>query len=180
MPTLEAAMKEFHRVSTLLMSALFLTARGWGQSSATKSVETRSATGRFVVRAPVALVEVPRDTSRTITFYGAAQGGRFVYVVAYTDLDAQTTAETALDWGVHALGGGSDSSEISSTKIALDGYPGREAVTERRMDEGSVLWVVRARLFVVHNRSYQVLHGNRKGDVDPNGDAFLQSFRLLE
>jgi hypothetical protein len=173
-------------VSTLLVSASFLTTRGWGQSYETRSVETRSVAGRFVVRAPVLLDERPTTTDTGYhDFGGAVHDKKFVYLIFYRDLPTTTAAVLAafpdsLHLFLEGVGASfaSQGRLISSSEISVDGHPGREILYEEQV-KGDVK-VRRGRVCVAYNRLYALVHEWHKGDEDENGAAFLQSFRFVE
>lgn len=142
--------------------------------------------GKFSVMTPVSLKETVQAVDTAVgsvdihLFIG--EKGNSAYMVGYSDYPAEIIEQSdpaamldgARDGAVSNISG----TLISETAITLDGNPGRELVITAKVDDSDA--DVKARIYMVGNRLYQVLVIGVKGEVTPeDADAFLQSFKLL-
>lgn len=102
------------------------------------------------------------------------------YLVSYADFPAhieQTDVETVLDRAIEEAFAALDDSDITTARITLEEYPGREAVAEGTLDNAET--VFKGRFYLVRNRLYQLFAGGPKADVPMERlDRFLDSFEV--
>ena len=172
-------------VLVLLLTAVPALAQDRGNS---RLRDYTTSDGRFKVRMPRGADTDTKDLatgpggiqSVPVTTVRATGPDKGVYAVAYADYPESfraVPAKTLLD-GVR------DGLKGTDGKVALDEETtlraGTETVTGRafRIEAGSN--VVRARVFLVENRLYQVMVTGKKSAVDgATADEFLKSFELL-
>jgi hypothetical protein len=103
-------------------------------------------------------------------------GGDGIYAVAYADFPrgaaAQAGADKVLDGCI--TGVASRGTLLSSKKISLGFYPGREADVEILGGKATL----RVRVYLVNDRLYQVMAGTPKGQINSlTVSSFLDSFK---
>jgi hypothetical protein len=175
-------------LSCLLAQAVVLSSCG----SDSKPQEFVSRSGGFAVAGPAAMEEVTIQTiNRTFgivdlhIFNFNAMHRKMQCYVTYSDypevviahfkLDAQKVLDGARDAAVGDL----NHKLVIEQPITLGANPGRELVIEVKAQGGQVQ-TLKARLYLVKNRLYQVKALAPKGEVSvAEMDEFLRSFRLL-
>jgi hypothetical protein len=155
--------------------------------SSSSPVESSSTEGRFSVIAPAALKEQPQtiDTSsgKTGSHTFLVEKNNITYVVAYTDFlaeivtsgDPQYMLSNARDTMVSSIQG----TLTTETNITLNKFPGRDMTVAIIMPDG-LGGIMRAHIYLVGNRLYQVMVWTHKADAkDPSVARFLDSFKLI-
>jgi hypothetical protein len=164
----------------LLLAALLLAA------CAPNTKELSPQAGRFSVKAPVTLVEQLQtiDTGggkiEAHTYTGEKDG--ISYVVAYTDFrqeiinqnDPLEMLNTARDTMLSSIKG----NLLLETRLTLGDAVGRELILGYTASDGAER-VMRARIYLVKNRLYQVIAVADKGqEMADSITKFLDSFKL--
>jgi hypothetical protein len=154
---------------------------------AAKFKEFHSEAGNFSVKAPVILAEQPQTIDMTSgkaeahTYLAESDG--FLYVAAYSVFrdeiinqgDPEELLNNARDSMLASLSG----KLVLETRKSLEDYPGRELVVDMKMSDGTD-GVMKARIYLVKNRLYQVMALVSKGDEDDVSiTKFLDSFKLI-
>ena len=174
-------------IASLLLLALWMA--GCSPAPKPKPKEFRSEAGRFSVMTPVALTErtLSVDTAAagksTYYVFQGKQGDK-EYAVSYGDIPEgivqKSDLQTLLDGARNGMVSNINGKLIFETKIALEGNPGRQLVIDVMGKNGQEM-TVKARIFLVGNRLYQIMWVAPKGKASIlDLDAFLQSFRLLK
>lgn len=156
-------------------------------SAAPNLQEFKSKPGRFAVMAPVPLKETTQSIKGKFgkvemhMFMG--QQGDTCYIVSYADFPPkqahQPDPEKVLDGGRNGMVSNANGKLVFENKITLQGNPGRELVIDAK-DRSGAKGTVKARLFLVKNRLYEVMVAAPKGGISGlQMDDFLKSFRLL-
>jgi hypothetical protein len=108
--------------------------------------------------------------------------GDSAYNISYADYSTEMTKtvpadkllEEGRDAGIQSVNG----RLISEKRISLEGSPGREVVIDL---PGSEKVTVRARLYLVDNRLYDIVFGGPPAAAKgPSTDAFMASFKLYK
>ncbi len=166
-----------------LMFAALLTAC----NSSRAPQEFKSEAGAFSVTTPVGLraatqsVDTQAGKLEIHTFFG--QQGATGYMVGYVDYPQEVVQQgdpaKILDGSRDGAVSNVNGKLVIETKVTLDGHPGRELVIDAKARNGED-GTVRARVFLVNNRLYQVMIVAPKGRVSSSAmNDFLQSFKLL-
>jgi peroxiredoxin len=156
--------------------------------AAPKPQEFRSEAGGFYVYTPASMteevqsVDVPNaGTIATHMFSG--DRNNISYFVAYADfpedLIAQSDPEKMLDGSVNGAVGNVNGVLVGQSKISLSGNPGREILANAKLPNGQDA-TLKAHIYLVQNRLYQVLILSLKGQV--SNDVMMQyldSFTLI-
>jgi hypothetical protein len=171
-------------LANLLLAALLLA--GCGSSSKWK--EFRSKVGNFSVKAPVALEEQPQSSDLSIGKASAhtylAESDGILYAVAYTEFrqeiidagDPEEMLSNARDTMITSLSG----ELVLETRKSLGNFPGRELVVDTIMPDYKY-GVMKARIYLVNNRLYQVMALVDKMNADTSAiTRFLDSFKLID
>jgi hypothetical protein len=158
-----------------------LAACGSSTSSSQPPSEFKSETGGFSIATPYSLKETTQsvDTAagKVETHMFRAEQGQEAWVVAYSELpveivqasDPRGMLEASRDGAVANING----ELVSDAPISLNEYPGREFTASA---QGLSL---RARMFLVENRLYQIMAVVPKDKENSKEiDDFLQSFQL--
>ena len=111
-----------------------------------------------------------------------AEQGQESWAVVYADYPEEVVQasdpDAMLDGAVAGAASNVGGEVVSKAEIALDGSPGREC-TISLVQNGQDM-VLRARIFLVGNRLYQIMVIVPKGEENSQEiDSFLQSFQLL-
>jgi hypothetical protein len=153
-----------------------------------KPQEFKSEPGRFSVVSPVPL----KETIKPVETQGAGkidlhifmgQQSDIGYVASYADYPQRIvekgTPEKILDGACKGMVSNVNGKLVLESKTEVDGYPGRELVIEVMIQKG-VEGTVKARVFLVGNRIYQMMWIAPKGKASHvASDDFLKSFRLI-
>ncbi len=148
--------------------------------------EFSSKEGGFSVMTPVALEEASQEIDTAIgkikiVMYGG-QIGDASFQIGYNDypkgfVTADNTA-ALLDGAVQGMVSNIGATLVSQKGVTLKGYPGKELVATLKIEDMDAQ--VKARIFIVGSRLYQVVVVAASGAVTPETvDAFLQSLKLL-
>ena len=168
---------------------LFLVAllAGGCSSQPAKPALFTSPEGGFSIQVPAALQANTQDVdigNAKLTVHAFVGGTDLLrFFVSYMDTTDQALTEVGTD-GIlrqsEAQLVGSDGGVITSDSDAsLDGYPGREVTFDSGPNTNPEL-SVKARIFLVDHRLYEILVAIPKGDVSTvANNAYLQSFKLL-
>ena len=174
-------MKTKWLLAKLLLVALILA------GCASRPKEFRSAAGKFSVEAPIPLKEQvqPIDTpaGKIDAHIFMAESKTIAYVVAYADYPeqvvSQSNPELVLNGARDGMVGNVNGKLVLETRITINNYPGREVVVDVKMPDGKD-GTVKARLYLVKNRLYQVEVVTTKGEVAITTiNSFLDSFKLI-
>lgn len=149
----------------------------------------KSEAGKFSVQLP----GVPEEKTQPVNVAKLGNVNMFTYTLeqsdgaymaAYNDypagLFAQVSTDKVLDGARDgAVGNMQGGKLISEQKIAIGNYPGRDIVAEGA--QGNMTFVVKARVYLVNYRLYQVMAIMPK-DKSSSIDAakFLDSFKLIQ
>ncbi len=173
---------------TLVLVCLLIVALTLSACGGSKPTEFSSEAGGFSIMTPITLEEQtqPVDTAAGQIEMHLFMGdqGNTGYVIAYADYppeiiaesDSQTLLEGVRDGAIGNVNG----ALVSEQAISINGYPGIEIVANVTNDGGEE-GVLKAHVYIVNNRLYQVMIITQQGDTDTaEMDEFLQSFKLLE
>jgi hypothetical protein len=160
---------------------LLLAACG-GSGSPQPPVEFKSETGGFSITTPYALKEttqsVDTEAGKIEIHMFSAEQGQQAWMVGYSDYppeiveasDAEGLLGASRDGAVSNVNG----ELVSDAPVSLNEHPGREFTASA---QGLSL---RARIFLVENRLYQIMAVVPKGQENSEEvDRFLQSFQLI-
>jgi hypothetical protein len=146
-----------------------------------------SRAGGFSILVPASLQEKTQDVESGFSkmtvhaFIGGTDLLRFF--ISYLDYDEEVLTELKADEILRQaqaqLVSSPDAVVLSEAEITLNGYPGRE-ITFDTGEESNPELSVKARIFLVGPRLYQIMVMIPKGDVGTvSNNAFLESFSLL-
>jgi hypothetical protein len=171
-------------VCVLLLLGILLAACG-GEPS--EPVLFESPGGGFSVRVAANLKESTQDVdvgANKLTVHAYIGGTDLLrYFISYVDYDdeilAAFSAEEILRRAQAQLISSPDAVILSETGISLGDYPGREVIFDTG-EESNPEMSIKARIFLVDHRLYQIMVMVPKGDVSTvaNND-FLKSFTLI-
>jgi hypothetical protein len=150
--------------------------------------EFKSEPGRFSVVSPVPLeesikaVETPGAGTIDLHIFMGQQGD-IGYIAAYADYPPGVVEKGGpgkiLDGACKGMVSNINGKLVLETKTEIDGYPGRELAIEVMIEKG-IEGTVKARVFLVGNRIYQMMWIAPKSVASPVAlDDFLKSFKLL-
>jgi hypothetical protein len=152
--------------------------------------EFTSKEGGFSVMTPVAMEEASQDVDtqigkiRIVMYGGELDGAAFQvgfndYPKGFVTPDNTTQLlDGAREGMVNNIGG----TLVSEQKVFLKGYAGREIVATVVLDETTGEAIVKARIYMVGSRLYQIVVVSPAGEGAVSAesiDAFLKSFKLL-
>ena len=159
-----------------------------GACTSNAKQEFTSETGKFSVTVPT---EPKEETESVDTRLGkidihmfTTEDGNTAYMIGYSDYpediikqnDPQKLLDGGRDGAVSNVNGKLD----SELKIDLDGNPGRALVISAKAGNDQDA-TIKARIYLVGNRLYQVMMVAPKGEVSSSEmDEFLKSFKLLK
>jgi hypothetical protein len=150
-----------------------------------QSKEFTSQAGSFSVMAPAPLTEevrssdLPQVGKISIHIFTATKGNK-AYVVSYVDFpeQLQVDPEQRLDASSQGAAANLNGKLVVQSKISLGGNPGREIVVDANRNGRDA--TLKARIYVVHNRLYQVMVVAPKGEVSNDEIMkYLESFKLI-
>jgi hypothetical protein len=146
-----------------------------------------SAAGGFSVMAPgpveekIQSLDIPLAGKIDMHAFNGHKGN-ISYVVAYADypveIVSQRDPEKVLDGSRDGMVGNINGKLLTEFKISIDGYPGREIVVDTKIGDGQDA-TIKARLYLVGNRLYQLIALAPKGEGLGDMQPFLESFALL-
>jgi hypothetical protein len=152
-----------------------------------KSKEFRSEAGNFSVKAPVLLEEQPQTIDMTTGKVEAhtylAESDGILYAASYSvfrdEIINQGNPEELLNNARDSMLASLSGKLVLETSKPLKDYPGRELVVEMKMTDGTD-GVMKARIYLVKNRLYQVMVLADKKDAEASTIIkFLESFKLI-
>jgi hypothetical protein len=173
------------RRSVLILFLSALLAAGCGGSA--EPAKFTSPEGGFSILVPAALTEKTQDVDTgngKLTIHAFVGGTDLLrFFVSYMDTTDQALTEVGPDAILRQaetqLVGSGDAVITADSDITLDGYPGREVTFDSGPKNPPEL-SVKARIFLVDHRLYQIMVAIPKGDVgNAANNAYLQSFQLL-
>jgi hypothetical protein len=154
---------------------------------AAKFKEFRSEAGNFSVKAPLILEEQPQTIDMTSGKVEAhtylAESDGILYVAAYSvfreEIINQGNPEELLNNARDSMLASLSGKLVLETRKSLEDYPGRELAVDMKMSDGTD-GVMKARIYLVKNRLYQVMVLADKEDEDAGTiTRFLDSFKLI-
>jgi hypothetical protein len=176
---LEKSMKTAITFPKFVLLTVLLIGCGRGR----KPQEFRSEAGGFSVMVPVVLTEAMHqvESERKVDMHQLrGERGKTTYYVTYADHPEMERNERkgTLDYFCNGTVAAMNGRLAMQTNISLDGNPGRELVIEVKDSDGQDL-TLKARLFLVKARLYEVMVLAPQGENGLAMDDFLRSFKLV-
>ena len=178
------------RIPSALPPAVFavLALTACGMLAPPKPKLLTSEGGGFEIMTPITLKEETQNAPSpigniTVHMYSGERDNS-AYVVGYSDypeaLIKMSPADTLLDGARDGAIKSFHGKITEEKKITLDGNPGREFNVDARLKE-KIDANMKARIYLVKNRLYQVLVVGEKGKLSTaDMDSFVESFKLVK
>jgi hypothetical protein len=175
-------MRKYARV--LILAALLA---GGCKSEPPAPAKFTSPEGGFSILVPATLQAKTQDVvigDAKLTVHAFVGGTDLLrFFVSYMDTTDQALTEVGADdilrQAEAQLVGSNGAVITSDAEVSLDGFPGREVTFDSGPNTNPEL-SVKARIFLVDLRLYEILVAIPKGDVSTvANNAYLQSFQLL-